>query len=189
QIKSHTETQSVKPVEMSHLRPRDLPDQTVIISLIMVRASQYASSSRNAGNVETVLTSPWTGLICHSVSSWTGQPVSLFLKGDQILALNDLHIDNIQDYTMLINKSLKNEIKLTILRLPVNERAQANSPAGKECLHLKKWILPSTTLEHTIFSMTKHTFNVNTVPQGVGFCLAKCQVKAGYFKPVSFPRN
>lgn len=51
-----------------------------------------------------------------SVSSWTGQPVCLFLKGDQILALNDLHIDNIQDYTLLINKSLKNEVKLTILR-------------------------------------------------------------------------
>ncbi|XP_055006356.1 pleckstrin homology domain-containing family S member 1 isoform X2 [Boleophthalmus pectinirostris] len=53
-----------------------------------------------------------------SVSSWTGQPACLFLKGDQILALNDLHISNIQEYTMLINKSLKNEVKLTILRLP-----------------------------------------------------------------------
>lgn len=53
-----------------------------------------------------------------SVSSWSGQPVCLFHKGDQILALNDLHIDSVQDYTMLINKSLKNEVKLTILRLP-----------------------------------------------------------------------
>ncbi|XP_055085568.1 uncharacterized protein LOC117387679 isoform X2 [Periophthalmus magnuspinnatus] len=53
-----------------------------------------------------------------SVSSWTGQPACLFFKGDQILALNDLHISNIQDYTMLINKALKNEVKLTVLRLP-----------------------------------------------------------------------
>ncbi|CAL1600336.1 unnamed protein product [Knipowitschia caucasica] len=53
-----------------------------------------------------------------SVSSWTGQPTCLFLRGDQILALNDLHIDRLQEFTLLINKSLKNEVKITLLRLP-----------------------------------------------------------------------
>ncbi|XP_072312132.1 pleckstrin homology domain-containing family S member 1-like [Eucyclogobius newberryi] len=64
-----------------------------------------------------------------SVSSWMGQPACLFLKGDQILALNDLHINNIEDYTMLINKSLKNEVKLTILRLPGGHVLQASNSA------------------------------------------------------------
>ncbi|XP_056222452.1 pleckstrin homology domain-containing family S member 1-like isoform X1 [Seriola aureovittata] len=55
-----------------------------------------------------------------SVSRWTGQPqtVCLFHKGDQILAINDLHVSSVEEFNTYISKSLKNEVKLTILRLP-----------------------------------------------------------------------
>ncbi|XP_035467968.1 pleckstrin homology domain-containing family S member 1 isoform X2 [Scophthalmus maximus] len=55
-----------------------------------------------------------------SVCGWTGQPqtVCLFHMGDHILAINDLHIDSVKEFNMYISKSLKNEVKLTILRLP-----------------------------------------------------------------------
>ncbi|CAJ1081021.1 pleckstrin homology domain-containing family S member 1-like [Xyrichtys novacula] len=54
------------------------------------------------------------------VSGWTGQPqsVCLFHKGDQILAINDLHTCNVDEFNMFLNKSLKNDVKVTILRLP-----------------------------------------------------------------------
>lgn len=55
-----------------------------------------------------------------SVSGWTGQPktVCLFHKGDQILAINDLHASSVEEFNMYISKSLKNEVKVTILRQP-----------------------------------------------------------------------
>lgn len=54
-----------------------------------------------------------------SVSGWTGQPqsVCLFHKGDQILAINDLHTSSVEEFNMYLSKSLKNEVKVTILRL------------------------------------------------------------------------
>ncbi|XP_051274500.1 pleckstrin homology domain-containing family S member 1 isoform X2 [Dicentrarchus labrax] len=53
------------------------------------------------------------------VSGWTGQPqsVCLFHKGDQILAINDLHTSSVDEFNMYLSKSLKNEVKVTILRL------------------------------------------------------------------------
>ncbi|XP_074519884.1 pleckstrin homology domain-containing family S member 1-like [Halichoeres trimaculatus] len=53
------------------------------------------------------------------VSGWTGQPqsVCLFHKGDQILAINDLHTCSVDEVNMFLSKSLKNEVKVTILRL------------------------------------------------------------------------
>ncbi|KAF3704387.1 Pleckstrin -like proteiny domain-containing family S member 1 [Channa argus] len=55
-----------------------------------------------------------------SVFDWTGQPqtVCLFHKGDQILGVNDLHVSSAEEFNMFISKSLKNEVKVTILRLP-----------------------------------------------------------------------
>ncbi|XP_016889594.1 pleckstrin homology domain-containing family S member 1 isoform X2 [Cynoglossus semilaevis] len=55
-----------------------------------------------------------------TVSAWTGQPhtVCLFHKGDRIVGLNDLHITNVKEFNTYISKSLKNEVKLTILRRP-----------------------------------------------------------------------
>ncbi|XP_028285716.1 pleckstrin homology domain-containing family S member 1-like isoform X2 [Parambassis ranga] len=54
------------------------------------------------------------------VSGWTGQPqtVCLFHKGDQIVAVNDLHASSVEEFNMYISKALKSEVKLTILRLP-----------------------------------------------------------------------
>ncbi|KAG8008697.1 Pleckstrin-like proteiny domain-containing family S member 1 [Nibea albiflora] len=54
------------------------------------------------------------------VTGWTGQPqsVCLFHKGDQILAFNDLHTGSVEEFNMYMNKALKNEVKLTILRQP-----------------------------------------------------------------------
>ncbi|XP_067432062.1 pleckstrin homology domain-containing family S member 1-like [Thunnus thynnus] len=55
-----------------------------------------------------------------SVSGWTGPPqtVCLFHKGDQILAINDLHTSSVEEFNMYLSKSLKNEVRVTILRLP-----------------------------------------------------------------------
>ncbi|TNN67704.1 Pleckstrin y domain-containing family S member 1 [Liparis tanakae] len=55
-----------------------------------------------------------------SVSGWTGQPqtMCLFHKGDQILSVNDLHTDTVDMFNIYISKCLKNEVKVTILRLP-----------------------------------------------------------------------
>ncbi|KAK2820421.1 hypothetical protein Q5P01_023380 [Channa striata] len=54
-----------------------------------------------------------------SVCEWTGQPqtVCLFHKGDQIVGVNDLHVSSVEEFNMFISKSLKNEVKVTILRL------------------------------------------------------------------------
>ncbi|XP_071062926.1 pleckstrin homology domain-containing family S member 1-like isoform X3 [Pseudochaenichthys georgianus] len=58
--------------------------------------------------------------VCYSVSAWTGQPqtVCLFHKGDEILAINDLHCTTVDEFNMFLSKSLKNEVKVTILRRP-----------------------------------------------------------------------
>lgn len=55
-----------------------------------------------------------------TVAGWTGQPqtVCLFHKGDQILAINDLHTGSVEELNMYLSKCLKNEVKVTILRLP-----------------------------------------------------------------------
>jgi len=55
-----------------------------------------------------------------SVSGWTGQPqtVCLFHKGDQILAVNDLHTGSVEMFNIYISECLKNEVKVTILRPP-----------------------------------------------------------------------
>lgn len=50
--------------------------------------------------------------VCVSVYSWTGQPqsVCLFHKGDEILAINDLHAGSVEEVNMYLSKSLKNEV-------------------------------------------------------------------------------
>ncbi|XP_034716117.1 pleckstrin homology domain-containing family S member 1-like isoform X2 [Etheostoma cragini] len=55
-----------------------------------------------------------------SVSGWTGQPQTacLFHKGDQILAINDLHTSSMEEFNIYLSRCLKNEVKVTILRLP-----------------------------------------------------------------------
>ncbi|XP_014889390.1 pleckstrin homology domain-containing family S member 1 isoform X1 [Poecilia latipinna] len=53
-----------------------------------------------------------------SVSGWTGQPqsVCLFHKEDRVVAINDLQTDSVEDFYMLIRKSMKDEVKVTIQR-------------------------------------------------------------------------
>ncbi|XP_069011652.1 pleckstrin homology domain-containing family S member 1-like [Embiotoca jacksoni] len=62
-----------------------------------------------------------------SVAGWTGQTqtVCLFCKGDQILAVNDLHAGSVEEFNTYINKSLKEKVKVTILRLPGRQRPQS----------------------------------------------------------------
>ncbi|XP_013863031.1 pleckstrin homology domain-containing family S member 1 isoform X2 [Austrofundulus limnaeus] len=53
-----------------------------------------------------------------SVSGWTGQPqsVCLFHKGDQILAINDLLISNMDEFNVLLSKSIRKEVIVTVVR-------------------------------------------------------------------------
>ena len=48
-----------------------------------------------------------------SVSGWTGMPqmVCLFHKGDQILAINDLHTSSVEEVNKYLGKCLKNEVR------------------------------------------------------------------------------
>ncbi|XP_028424358.1 pleckstrin homology domain-containing family S member 1 [Perca flavescens] len=46
------------------------------------------------------------------------QTACLFHKGDQILAINDLHTSSMEEFNVYVSKCLKNEVKVTILRLP-----------------------------------------------------------------------
>ncbi|KAI3365243.1 hypothetical protein L3Q82_010336, partial [Scortum barcoo] len=69
-----------------------------------------------------------------SVCGWTGQPqsVCLFHKGDQILAINDLYTSSVEEFNMYLSRSLKNEVKVTILRLPSSQPLHlANSPCSE----------------------------------------------------------
>ncbi|RVE59467.1 hypothetical protein OJAV_G00188910 [Oryzias javanicus] len=64
------------------------------------------------------------------VSSWTGlQPdtLGLFLKGDRILAVNDLHTVSRDEFNSLVSKSLKDKVKVTILRLSGGHRHSGSS--------------------------------------------------------------
>lgn len=52
--------------------------------------------------------------LCVRVSSWTGvqqQTLGLFLKGDLILAVNDLHAVNLDEFNMFVSKSLKDKVR------------------------------------------------------------------------------
>ncbi|XP_075884241.1 pleckstrin homology domain-containing family S member 1-like isoform X2 [Nelusetta ayraudi] len=53
-----------------------------------------------------------------TISGWTGQPQTecLFHKGDQVLAINDLHTGTVDEFNMYLSRTLKNEVKVTILR-------------------------------------------------------------------------
>ncbi|XP_036377651.1 pleckstrin homology domain-containing family S member 1-like [Megalops cyprinoides] len=61
------------------------------------------------------------GMPC--VSHWPALPgtQSLFHKGDQILAINDLLTESVDEVHFYLNKLLKNEVKLTIRRQPGSE--------------------------------------------------------------------
>ncbi|XP_056433696.1 uncharacterized protein LOC130371861 [Gadus chalcogrammus] len=60
-----------------------------------------------------------------SVSGWTGQPLGLFREGDQFLALNDLLTCSMVEFHAYLSRSLKKQVKVTILRhlkVPIHRR-------------------------------------------------------------------
>ncbi|CAL8259762.1 unnamed protein product [Arctogadus glacialis] len=60
-----------------------------------------------------------------SVSGWTGQPLGLFQEGDQFLALNDLLTCSMVEFHAYLSRSLKKQVKVTILRhlkVPIRRR-------------------------------------------------------------------
>ncbi|XP_035186529.1 pleckstrin homology domain-containing family S member 1 isoform X3 [Oxyura jamaicensis] len=58
------------------------------------------------------------GQIC--VSQWTGpcQLGCLFNHGDRIVAVNDLHPQNLEEASLFISRSMRKEVKLTVCRIP-----------------------------------------------------------------------
>ncbi|XP_062330624.1 pleckstrin homology domain-containing family S member 1-like isoform X1 [Osmerus eperlanus] len=57
------------------------------------------------------------------VFGWTGQSQTTcpFHKGDRILAINDLHTGSVEEFQTYLRKLLKEQVTLTILRLPGSE--------------------------------------------------------------------
>ncbi|XP_068544715.1 pleckstrin homology domain-containing family S member 1 isoform X1 [Anas acuta] len=58
------------------------------------------------------------GQIC--VSQWTGpcHLGCLFNHGDRIVAVNDLHPQNLEEASLFISRSVRKEVKLTVCRIP-----------------------------------------------------------------------
>lgn len=58
------------------------------------------------------------GQIC--VSQWTGpcHLGCLFNHGDRIVAVNDLHPQNLEEASLFISRSIRKEVKLTVCRIP-----------------------------------------------------------------------
>ncbi|XP_030611397.1 pleckstrin homology domain-containing family S member 1 [Archocentrus centrarchus] len=71
------------------------------------------------------------------VSAWTGHPqtVCVFHKDDLILAVNDLHISGVEEFNMFISKSLKNEVKVTILHHLGNQPLHLPNSACTDGVH------------------------------------------------------
>ncbi|XP_046889018.1 pleckstrin homology domain-containing family S member 1-like isoform X2 [Hypomesus transpacificus] len=57
------------------------------------------------------------------VFGWTGQSQTTypFHKGDRILAINDLHTGSVEEFQTYLRRLLKEQVTLTILRLPGSE--------------------------------------------------------------------
>uniref|UniRef100_A0A8C3GF17 Pleckstrin homology domain containing S1 n=1 Tax=Cairina moschata TaxID=8855 RepID=A0A8C3GF17_CAIMO len=55
-----------------------------------------------------------------SVSQWTGpcHLGCLFNHGDRIVAVNDLHPQNLEEASLFISRSVRKEVKLTVCRIP-----------------------------------------------------------------------
>ncbi|XP_053197034.1 pleckstrin homology domain-containing family S member 1-like [Scomber japonicus] len=113
---SSSETGAISPVEMSE-RPnvKRLQKESSTESLDFISPEERDIEVKQADLKKHLTLTEVDGK--PSVSGWTGQPC-LFHKGDQILAINDLHTSSVEEFNMYISKSLKNEVKVTILRLP-----------------------------------------------------------------------
>ncbi|XP_056152752.1 pleckstrin homology domain-containing family S member 1-like [Lampris incognitus] len=95
-----------KPRKRSSLSPEDMTPEEKDIEVNRADLKKHLTLTRVDGKP--------------CVLGWTGQPqmICLFHKGDQILAINDLHTSNVEEFHMYLSKLLKNKVKLTILRQP-----------------------------------------------------------------------
>ncbi|KAM6963470.1 pleckstrin homology domain-containing family S member 1-like [Tautogolabrus adspersus] len=116
---SSSENGAISPVEMIETHHSNRPDkQSSTESLDTITPEEREFEIKQADLKKHLTLTEVDGK--PSVSGWTGQPqsVCLFHKGDQILAINDLHTCSVDEFNMLLSKSLKSEVKVTILRLP-----------------------------------------------------------------------
>ncbi|XP_068161805.1 pleckstrin homology domain-containing family S member 1-like isoform X2 [Antennarius striatus] len=115
---SSSENIATSPVEMSDTPTvRTLDKQSSTESLDNITPEERDIEVKTANLKKHLSITEMEGKPC--VSGWTGQPqsVCLFHKGDQILAINDLHVGSLDEFNMSLSRSLKNEVKVTILRL------------------------------------------------------------------------
>uniref|UniRef100_A0AAX7SE06 PH domain-containing protein n=1 Tax=Astatotilapia calliptera TaxID=8154 RepID=A0AAX7SE06_ASTCA len=106
---------------------KDLIEQWMLLSFVFLSSSDHRTEERDIMVKQADLKNYLTLTEVDrkpSVSGWTGQPqtVCLFHKGDQILAVNDLQVSTVEEFTTFISKSLKNEVKVTLLRQPRNQQ-------------------------------------------------------------------
>ncbi|KAM6897974.1 pleckstrin homology domain-containing family S member 1-like [Lycodopsis pacificus] len=116
---SSSDNDAISPVEMLEgQNVQTLDKYSSIESLDNFTIGERDLLVRQADLIKYLILTEVDGKPC--VSVWTGQPqtVCLFHKGDQILAVNDLHTGSVEEFNMYMSKCLKNEVKVTILRLP-----------------------------------------------------------------------
>ncbi|XP_075948905.1 pleckstrin homology domain-containing family S member 1-like [Anarhichas minor] len=116
---SSSDNDAISPVEMLEgQNVQTLDKYSSTESLDTVTIGERDLLVRQADLIKYLTLTEVDGKPC--VSAWTGQPqtVCLFHKGDQILAVNDLYTGSVEEFNMYMSKCLKNEVKVTILRLP-----------------------------------------------------------------------
>ncbi|XP_041672064.1 pleckstrin homology domain-containing family S member 1-like [Cheilinus undulatus] len=116
---SSSDTGAMSPVEMMDTQnSHRLEKQSSAESLDTLTPEEREFEIKQADLKKHLTLTEVDGKPC--VSGWTGQPqsVCLFHKGDQILAINDLHTCSLDEFNMFLSKALKSEVKVTILRLP-----------------------------------------------------------------------
>ncbi|XP_034564556.1 pleckstrin homology domain-containing family S member 1-like [Notolabrus celidotus] len=115
---SSSETGAMSPVEIMEIgNANRMEKQNSTESLDTITPEEREFEIMQADLKKHLTLTEVDGKPC--VSGWTGQPqsVCLFHKGDQILAINDLHTCSVDEFNMFVSKCLKNEVKVTILRL------------------------------------------------------------------------
>ncbi|KAM3859957.1 pleckstrin homology domain-containing family S member 1-like [Diretmus argenteus] len=115
---SSSENEAVTPVESAH--------GLSSMERFVVMALEERDIEVNQADLKKHLTlTDVDGKPC--VSGWTGPPQTtcLFHKTDQILAINDLHTSSVEDFHNYLSKLLKNQVKMTILRVPGSQPLHA----------------------------------------------------------------
>ncbi|KAM3592551.1 uncharacterized protein V6R79_021145 [Siganus canaliculatus] len=113
---SSSDTGAMSPVEMLESTNSHRLDKQSSTESLDIHPEERDIEVKQADLKKHLTLTDLDGKPC--VSGWTGQPqsVCLFHKGDQILAINDLHASSVEEFNMYLSKSLKTEVKVTILR-------------------------------------------------------------------------